>query len=839
MKKSIKQSTLTAILNITSLLLLLLSCMAFFFIIKYTNAANDAYDNRYNLTANAKRFMEGSAYLTDEVRAYAATEDSIHYDNYWNEVNVVKNRDIAVANMRKIGITQAEEKLVEKMFSLSNNLIPLEEKSMVLAAEGKRKEALDAVYSEGYENWISRIRQAQTEFIATLGVRTESEVTSLLTLSRWWTAITVACLAVTAAIQIISALALHTRVIRPIVAIRDEMLQIARGNLHSGFNAVPDTSEIGMLIGSIQSTKSELNKYIGDISEKLAAIAAGNLQTRVVIDYIGDFAEIKTAINEITRILSEQREQDKNSREKLREAYKAANDANQAKSSFLSTMSHEIRTPMNAVIGMTNIALTSTEAARKDYCLEKIADASVHLLGVINDVLDMSKIDANKFELASAECNVEKMLLKIVNFITFRMDEKRQKLRVVIDDALPRTIITDEQRLSQVITNLLTNAAKFTPEDGSIHLSARLEEKTDNDCVLCISVQDTGIGISEEQQKKLFTSFTQADADISRRFGGTGLGLAISKSIVEKMNGRIWIESREGQGATFSFTMRAGLGSENQADSPADPAVAWEKLRVLVVDDEPEVRECFQHIAERLGFHCDAVPGGPEACEKITSQAPHDIYFIDWSLPGMNGVELIRRIRELGCGNAAFIMSSATEWVMIEKEAREAGIADFIPKPLFPSVVTDAMAQCLGVGACLPGGKQDGGQPDFSGRRILLVEDVAINREIVLSLLEPTGLAITCSENGSSAVAAMETRARDFDMIFMDVHMPEMDGYEATRRIRAMEDEHARTIPIIAMTANVFREDIEKCLSAGMNGHVGKPLNLGKVLEQLTAHLPG
>jgi CheY-like chemotaxis protein len=437
-------------------------------------------------------------------------------------------------------------------------------------------------------------------------------------------------------------------------------------------------------------------------------------------------------------------------------------------------MSHEMRTPMNAVIGMTSIARTSKDIEKKDYCLKKIEDASAHLLGVINDILDMSKIEANKFELSPVEFCFEKMLQKTVGVIGFRADEKKQNLSVYIDKDIPPVLVGDDQRLSQVITNLLSNAVKFTPEGGSIRVEAKLTEgrvpvepqvlpedqgsplsaesrgspavpaeipaeilteippefPDSGPYTLTISVADTGIGISPEQQARLFSSFEQADSGTSRKFGGTGLGLAISRRIVEMMDGSIWIESAPGKGSTFSFTVKLQKGAGESLLNPED-----------------RVNQC------RVG------PEGE--------------------------------------------------------------------------------------------GKAD----DFSGFSILLAEDIEINREIVLSLLEPTGISIDCAENGKEALDLFVKNPEKYCVIFMDIQMPEMDGYEATRRIRAFEAERRSApnpetaqevaqssepslgVPIIAMTANVFREDVEKCFEAGMNGHVGKPLDIEEMMARIRASL--
>ncbi|MDR2480475.1 MAG: response regulator, partial [Treponema sp.] len=399
----------------------------------------------------------------------------------------------------------------------------------------------------------------------------------------------------------------------------------------------------------------------------------------------------------------------------LSRAREAALNASQAKGAFLANMSHEIRTPMNAIIGMTTIAKKAAEPDRKDECLDKISDASVHLLGIINDILDMSKIEANKLELSPVNFSFAKMIQTTADVINFKVAEKHQHFEMRIDGRIPPFLFGDDQRLSQVITNLLSNAVKFTPVEGSVRLSAAFIKSENGICTLRIEVADSGIGISDEQKKKLFTAFEQAESGTSRKFGGTGLGLAISKRLVEMMGGVIGVESGQGRGSVFAFTVELAEGREEKSAA-----------------------------AERPGS----------------------------------------------------------------------------------------------------GSQTD----DFSACRILLAEDVEINREIVLALLEPTRLQIDCAENGLKALEMFNAAPDKYNMIFMDVQMPEMDGYEATRKIREAEagrrrngekDNPRRGVPIIAMTANVFREDVEKCLAAGMNGHVGKPLNLEEVIAKLRLYLGG
>ena len=525
---------------------------------------------------------------------------------------------------------------------------------------------------------------------------------------------------------------------------------------------------------------------------------------------------------------------------KLEEQTIAAENASIAKSDFLSTMSHEIRTPMNAIIGMTTIAKGSNDISRKDYCLKKIEEASTHLLSVINDILDISKIEAQKFDLSFENFNFEKTLQKVANVVVYRMDERCQNFSVHIDSAIPSCLIGDDQRLTQVITNLLSNATKFTPEKGNIELNANLLEEKDNMCTIQIEVKDNGIGISPEQQKKLFSSFVQAESSTSRKFGGSGLGLAISKHIVELMGGEIWIESELGNGSTFAFTIKAKKGTES-TESMLHPETNWANMSVLAVDDNEDVREYFKEIMKKFGTNCDIANGGEEACELIKSHGPYDFYFIDWKMPGMDGLELTRRISSSEMNNtdgkSVIIMISASEWLKIEKAAKGVGVSKFLPKPLFSSNIVDCINECLGISKAVSTIDEEKHKGLFKGHRIILAEDVEVNREIVMALLETTEIIMDTAENGAEAYEMFKNNPNEYDMILMDVQMPQMNGYEATRKIRSLESPKAHDIPIVAMTANVFTEDIEKCIEAGMNDHLGKPINYDTVINKLCEYL--
>ena len=515
----------------------------------------------------------------------------------------------------------------------------------------------------------------------------------------------------------------------------------------------------------------------------------------------------------------------------------ATQAASQAKSEFLANMSHEIRTPINAIIGMVTLGKTTADPVRKDYCLTRISDASAHLLGVINDVLDMSKIESGKFELSPVEYNFENMIQRVANIVNFRMEGKNQKFMVRIGSNIPEMMIGDDQRLAQVITNLLGNSVKFTPEHGTITLNTYFLKEENGACTVQIEVIDTGIGISEEQQNRLFQSFVQAEADTARSFGGTGLGLSISKNIVEMMNGKIWVESEPGKGSKFAFTYKAERGNaKKQSVEHAD----WCDVKVLVMDNDPEVLEYFTEILSSFGMACDTAKSREDALALISANGAYDINFVSWQVPRSPAdIELVRELKAAAATDTMswVVVSSSADWSLIEQDAERLGVDEFLPRPIFPSVISDIIRGFTGDNLS----REDTAELDineiFDGYRILMAEDIEINREIVLALLEPTLLEIDCAENGLEAVRIFSEAPEKYDLILMDIQMPKMDGYAATREIRALDVQKAKTVPIIAMTANVFREDIERCAAAGMDGHLGKPLDFDEVVAKLREYL--
>lgn len=521
-------------------------------------------------------------------------------------------------------------------------------------------------------------------------------------------------------------------------------------------------------------------------------------------------------------------------------AQREAEQASRAKSEFLSNMSHDIRTPMNAIVGMTAIAAANVEDPdRVRSCLRKISLSSKHLLGLINDVLDMSKIESGKLTLNIDAISLRETVDGIVSIIQPQIKAKKQTFDVFIRSIDHEDLYCDSVRLNQVLLNLLSNALKFTPEGGSVTLTVSQEPSPKGEGYVRTHfiVKDNGIGMSEDFQKRIFESFAREDNRRVQRTEGTGLGMAITKYIVDEMEGTITVSSQLDKGSTFHVTLDLGVVAD---DGAVMQLPAWE---MLVVDDDEQLRTTAADSLRQIGVQAECAGSGEEALAMARARhkagRDYHVVLLDWKMPGMDGIETARRLRAAVGDGVPILLISAYDWGDIEQEARDAGITGFLAKPLFKSTLYHGLRRFAP--AQDPQAQDTPAQdaaPDFTGVRVLVAEDNELNWEIANELLSAQGFTLDWAENGRECLDKFTASAPgSYDLILMDLRMPEMNGYEATRAIRALDRPDAKEIPIIAMTADAFSEDIHKCLECGMNAHIAKPLDMRELLRLIQKYL--
>ncbi|MGB4063648.1 MAG: response regulator [Azonexus sp.] len=620
-------------------------------------------------------------------------------------------------------------------------------------------------------------------------------------------------LAIVLALTLIIATVLEFTVIRPTSRLVAASSALARGRFDTQLPSIGN-DEIGALVSSFATMRSELQTNQAELLEEIAERKKSADALQQHREHLEEIVHQRTLELELAKDIAE--------------------SASRAKSVFLANMSHELRTPMNAIIGLTHLLHRDVESAHANSQLNKINQAAQHLLGILNDILDFSKIEADKLTLDPSEFEFSQIFRQLNNLIGIQAESKNLEVVDRIDPAIPEFVNGDAMRISQILANFASNAIKFT-ERGSVILSARLVTQDAGSLRVRFEVTDTGIGLTQDQQIRIFQAFEQADSSTTRKYGGTGLGLAICKRLTKLMGGQIGVRSSPGKGSTFwcEIPLLPAINPTTERVRGSLP----EGLRILVIDDDINARDAISHMLQTYRAQVTTAESGEAALQCVESALANgksfDLILTDWAMPGMDGIETARRILHLGSGTPRIVLVTAygRDWPLAR--LNEAGIVYQLNKPVMPSDLHEAMTHALLGPACYvetPRQYQESlNLTPLNGRRVLLAEDNLVNQEVATELLKEVGLNVDVAEDGQQAIDLASTN--DYDLILMDIQMPRVDGIEATQTIRRMPRHTA--VPIIAMTANAFNEDRDICLGAGMNDHLAKPVAPDKMYAAL------
>ena len=670
--------------------------------------------------------------------------------------------------------------------------------------------ASQQVHSQEYNQLKSNLAKSVIGLVSMVDKRTNTALNQAVQELQRWIFLTLGSVALTFAMVLAALQVIRRRVLQPIDMLSNAAARLAQGDYstRTGVGGGDDMSSANP--GSVRNAGRDL------AVEELLALGS-------TFDSMAESIEQDIKLRQQTQ-------------QELEAANLKAEEATRAKSMFLANMSHEIRTPMNAIIGMAYLALKTELTPRQRDYIDKVHNAAKSLLGIINDILDFSKVEAGKLELEQARFILEDVAGNSLSLLRQRAHEKEIELLFDISDPLllgdSGALQGDALRLGQILTNLLSNSVKFTHQ-GYVKLTIGVEERSDDDVLLRFCLRDTGIGMTPQQVGNLFQEFSQADGSTTRKYGGTGLGLTISKKFVELMGGRIWVESTPGEGSSFIFTARFAIAKPIPPVAAVLPGV--DELRVLVVDDQPEAQLVLVDLLAALGVGIahqrtiDCASSGAEALamirQALNAGRPYDLLLVDWVMPEMDGGAVLQALQDSGMDHPPLsVVVSAYDSEIMHEAADRLGAEHFLPKPVLPEALRKLLNTLTGNTVNAGGGSHESRiDADLNGMRVLLVEDNPINQQLAVELMECRGIQVTVANNGQEALDQLAAVTPDhYHVVFMDLQMPVMDGYEATRRLRA--DPRYFSLPLVAMTAHAMVEERERCQALGMNGHLSKPI---------------